>query len=208
MTTANRMSEAERLEQLWSGPFGDEDVDRNLAAYERRGEFWLPLMDELRPASVVEVGCSVGGNLQWIAQRVPPARVVGVDVNTKALRRLEERVPNVRGMHGPARDLPFADRSFDFVFTTDVLVHQPDETLEKVMSEMVRVARRWVFCAERPGAATVDAAHQGRTEPLVRRDYGDIFEELFPYELALVRRGHLAPDAGWDHDTWWLFARS
>jgi spore coat polysaccharide biosynthesis protein SpsF len=207
MTTANRTSEAERLEQLWSGPFGDEDVDRNLAAYERRGGFWLPLMEELQPASVVEVGCSVGGNLQWIAQRVPPARVVGVDVNTKALRRLEERVPNVRGMHGPARDLPFADRSFDFVFTADVLAHQPDETLEKVMSEMVRVARRWVFCAERLDAAPLDAPHQDPAASRVHRDYGEIFEELFPYELALVHRGHLGPDDGWNDHTWWLFAR-
>ena len=61
------MSEAERLEQLWGGDFGDDYVDRNLEAYATRGEFWNPLMAELAPAGVLEVGCNVGGNLGWIA---------------------------------------------------------------------------------------------------------------------------------------------
>jgi SAM-dependent methyltransferase len=166
--------------------------DRNLSAYERRGEFWLPLLDELRPQSVLEVGCDVGGNLQWITQRVDPARVTGVDVNAKALRLLDRRVPGVRAVHSPARDLPVADRSIDLVFTMGVLIDQPDETLEKVMSEMVRASSRYVFCGEYCD----------------RRDYGGLFLELFPYELTLVRQGYLSPEAGWDRVTWWLFERS
>src|SRR5438128_12243399 len=103
-------NEAQRLEQLWAGEFGNEYVDRNIDAYARRGEFWLPLMDELQPESVLEVGCNVGGNLQWITQRVDPSHVMGVDVNAKALRLLEERVPGVRAHNGPARELPVGDR--------------------------------------------------------------------------------------------------
>src|SRR4029079_8650918 len=133
MTSTNtKRSEAGRLEALWSGEFGNEYVDRNLSAYDRRGEFWLPLMDELQPQSVLEVGCNVGGNLQWIAQRVDSTRVTGVDVNAKALRLLDQRVPGVRGVHAPARDLPVGDRSIDFVFTMCVLIQQPPETLRTV----------------------------------------------------------------------------
>jgi pseudaminic acid biosynthesis-associated methylase len=208
MTSTNRLTEAERLEQLWAGEFGNEYVDRNLGAYGRRGEFWLPFIEELAPESVLEVGCNVGGNLQWIAQRVPPARVIGVDVNAKALRLLEARVPGVRAVHSPARDLPFADRSIDLVFTMGVLIHQPEETLVKVMSEMVRVARRWVFCAEYHDTDTVEVPYRGQEGALFRRDYGNLFEELFPYELKLERDGYLGPADGWDRDTWWLFSRS
>src|SRR6476646_5159320 len=125
MTSTNRITEAERLEQLWSGSFGNDYVDCRLEDYAERAGFWLPLIEELQPASVLEVGCNVGANLQWIAQRVPPARVVGVDVNSRALRLLEERAHGVRAMHAPARDLPFADRSFDLVFTVGLLMHQP-----------------------------------------------------------------------------------
>jgi len=39
-------------------------------------------------------------------------------------------------------ELPVGDRSVEFVFTMGVLIHQPEETLEKVMSEMVRASSR------------------------------------------------------------------
>jgi pseudaminic acid biosynthesis-associated methylase len=207
MTSTSHQSEAARLEQLWAGEFGNEYVDRNIGAYERRGEFWLPFMEELAPQSVLEIGCNVGGNLQWIAQRVAAERVVGVDVNAKALKMLEARVPGVRAVNSPARDIPFADRSVDFVFTMGVLIHQPEETLTRVMTEMVRVARKWVFCAEYYDTETVEVPYRGQEGALFRRDYKRLFQDLFPDELTLVREGFLGPEQGWDRDTWWLFER-
>lgn len=207
MTSTSQQSEAARLEQLWAGEFGNQYVERNLDAYGRRGEFWLPFMEELAPQSVLEIGCNVGGNLQWIAQRVPADRVVGVDVNAKALKMLDERVPGVRAVNSPAREIPFADRSVDFVFTMGVLIHQPEETVTKVMTEMVRLSRKWVFCAEYYDTETVEVPYRGQEGALFRRDYKRLFQELFPDELTLVREGYLGPDDGWDRDTWWLFER-
>ena len=207
MTSTNRLSEAERLEQLWSGEFGNEYVDRNLDAYGKRGAFWLPFIEELGPQSVLEIGSNVGGNLQWIAQRVRPDRVVGVDVNAKALKLLEQRVPGVRAVHAPARDVPFPDRSIDLVFTMGVLIHQPEESLMRVMGEMVRVSKKWVFCAEYYDVETVEIPYRGVDGALFRRDYKSLFEELFPTELRLVREGFLGEDDGYDRDTWWLFER-
>jgi spore coat polysaccharide biosynthesis protein SpsF len=166
-------------------------VDGDVSAGEARGRFWLPLMDELRPESVLEIGCGAGRNLQWITQRVDDKRVTGVDIDAKALRLLDRDLPGVRGVHAPARDLPVADRSVEFVFALGVLVHQPEETLDRVMSEMVRVSSRYVFCGE-----------------YFRRDYGALFLDLFPYELALVREGQRPPEQGWDRMTWWLFERA
>jgi ubiquinone/menaquinone biosynthesis C-methylase UbiE len=117
-------------------------------------------------------------------------------------------VPGVRAVNSPAREIPFADRSVDFVFTMGVLIHQPEETLTRVMAEMVRVSRKWVFCAEYYDTETVEVPYRGQGGALFRRDYKRLFEELFPVELALVREGYLGPDDGWDRDTWWLFERS
>jgi pseudaminic acid biosynthesis-associated methylase len=206
-STRTSSNEAGRLEELWAGDFGNEYVDRNIAAYDRRGEFWLPLLDELQPTSVLEVGCNVGGNLQWITQRVNPTQVTGVDVNAKALRLLDRRVPGVRAINSPARDLPVPDRSIDFVFTMGVLIHQPEETLEKVMSEMVRASSRYVFCGEYFDTETVEVPYRGHAGALFRRDYGKLFAELFPFDLTLVREGYLSPEDGWDRVTWWLFER-
>ena len=94
-------------------------------------------------------------------------------------------------MCAPARELPVADRSVDLVFTMGVLIHQPEETLVKVMSEMVRVSRRYVLCGEYYDATTVEVPYRGHEGALFRRDYGGLFEELFPYELQLVRQGFL-----------------
>jgi pseudaminic acid biosynthesis-associated methylase len=207
MTSTNRVSEAERLERLWSADFGNEYVDRNVNAHDSRGTFWLPLVEELRPSSVLEIGCGVGGNLQWIAQGVRPDRIIGVDVNAKALKLLEERVPGVRAVHAPARDVPFADRSIDLVFTMGVLIHQPEESLMRVMSEMVRLSQRWVFCAEYYDTETVEIPYRGVDGALFRRDYKSLFESFFPTELRLVREGFRGENDGDEGYTWWLFDR-
>ena len=206
--TKTKGGEAARLETLWAGAFGNDYVDRTVSDGDDRSDLWIPLMDELRPATVVEVGCGVGRNLQSITRRVDAKCVTGVDINAKALRLLDRRVPGVRGVNAPARELPLADRSVEFVFTMGVLVHQPDETLEKVMSEMVRVSSRHVFCGECYGDGTVALPYHGNDAALFRRDYGGLFLDLFPFELALVREGRLSVDDGSDGLTWWLFERA
>jgi SAM-dependent methyltransferase len=205
--TTTKGSEAARLETLWAGEFGNAYVDRNLSAGDARGELWLPLMDELRPGSVLEVGCGVGPNLEWITQRVDAKRVTGADINAKALRLLDRRVPRVRGMNAPARQLPISDRSVEFIFTLGLLMHQPAETLDRVMSEMVRISSRYVFCGEYYDTDTAEDAYLGEERALFRRDYGALFLDLFPHELALVREGQVRPDDEWDVVTWWLFER-
>jgi hypothetical protein len=128
-------------------------------------------------------------------------------VNAKALRLLDRRVPGVRGVHAPARDLPVADRSVDFVFTMGVLSHQPKESLDKVMSEMVRASSRYVFCGEYFDTETVEVQYRGHDGVLFRRDYGALFLDLFPFDLTPVRQGYLSPEDGWNRVTWWLFER-
>jgi pseudaminic acid biosynthesis-associated methylase len=202
------MSEAERLEQLWGGAFGDDYVDRNLQAYATRGEFWSPLMAELVPASVLEVGCNVGGNLQWIAQAIGADKCHGIDINEKVLAALTERIPELDARFGSARELPWADRSIEFVFTQGVLIHQPEESLPVVMDEMVRVASRWVLCGEYYDDDTTEVNYRGNEGALFRRDYGGIFAERYPNDLTLVRQGFLGKDDGWDDVTWWLFQKN
>jgi spore coat polysaccharide biosynthesis protein SpsF len=201
------ISEAERLEALWSGEFGDEYVDRNIGAYQERRAFWTSLLATTQPASVLEVGSNVGGNLQWIAESVPAERITGIDVNHKALTRLRERVPGVNAVWSSARELPFADQSFDLVFTMGVLIHQPDESLPAVMDEMVRVAGRYVLCGEYHGDATREIAYRGYRNALFRRDYGGLFADRFRGMLQFAFSGRLGRDDGFDDVTWWLFER-
>jgi pseudaminic acid biosynthesis-associated methylase len=199
-------SEAARLEQLWAGDFGDAYVERNRAAGAPRAPFWEATLAELRVRRVLEVGCNLGANLRWIAQHLPPHDVYGVDINGAALEELRRTVPGLNTLLAPARELPFRDGWFDLVFTTGVLIHQPDATLPLVMGEIVRCSRRYILCGEYHADQTVEVPYRGETGALFKRDYGRLYQELFP-GLRLRKQGFLGRDEGWDDVTYWIFEK-
>ncbi len=199
-------SEADRLEDLWTGEFGSAYSDRNAAAGTGRDAFWSALLTKYPIKRVLEVGCNTGANLQWIAPSLEPGDAYGVDVNIGALATLRSRIPSVNAVAAAARELPFRDRWFDLTFTTGVLIHQPESTLPIVMSEVVRTSNRYVLCGEYFSSETVGLPYRGVGGALFKRDYGRIYHELFP-EMTLVDEGFLGQTEGWDDVTWWLFER-
>jgi pseudaminic acid biosynthesis-associated methylase len=204
---ANSSSEVQRLESLWSGEFGDQYVARNSAAAAGRGSFWKELLGELEVESVLEVGCNLGGNLGWISELVPPRNVYGVDINEQALATLRQSLPTVNSLWASARDLPFRDGRFDLTFTTGVLIHQAPESLPIVMSEIVRCARKYVLCGEYYAEQLTEVPYRGHAGALWKRDFGALYQELFP-ELVLRKKGFLSREQGvWDDVTYWLFEK-
>lgn len=198
--------EVSRLEDLWSGDFGDAYVERNEASYDARREFWAQILSEVCAERVLEVGCNVGGNLRYVAESVRVGGVHGLDVNRKALRELRTQHPDINAVEGSARDLPFRDTWFDLVFTMGVLIHQPESTLPLVMSEMVRVSSEWVLCGEYFAEQTEEVSYRGQKGALFRRNYGGLFQALFP-QLYLHSTGFLSKADGWDDVTWWLLRK-
>ena len=197
--------EARRLEGLWSGDFGNDYVDRN-TDFSHRRSFWTSLLRDRPVARVLEVGCNIGGNLEWITEGASDRLIAGVDVNRRALCGLRARVPAARAVEAPARSLPFRDAAFDLVFTMGVLIHQPDDTLARIMTEMVRCSRRWVLCGEYFAPEKIEVAYRGQAGALFKRDYGGLFQRTFP-ELAAADSGFLSRGDGWDDVTWWLLER-
>ena len=199
-------SQAKRLEGLWGGEFGDAYTDRNQAAGDNRAPFWQALLKEFPSRQVLEVGCNLGGNLRWIASQLPPQDVYGVDVNLKALQELHRGLPGVNAFYSPARELPFRDRWFDLVFTMGVLIHQPPEALPAVMAEIVRCSDRFVLCGEYFSPEPTEMAYRGETGALFKRDFGGLYQQLFP-DLRLVKKGFLSKAEGWDDVTYWVFEK-
>jgi pseudaminic acid biosynthesis-associated methylase len=137
---------------------------------------------------------------------LPPKNIYGVDVNLKALTELRSALSEVNALWSPARELPFRDRWFDLVFTTGVLIHQPETTLPLVMREIVRCSRRYVLCGEYYAEHTTEIVYREQRGALFKRDYGRIYKELFP-ELRLCKQGFLGREQGWDDVTYWVFER-
>ncbi|MHB8621521.1 MAG: pseudaminic acid biosynthesis-associated methylase [Chloroflexota bacterium] len=199
-------SEAGRLEGLWGGEFGDAYIERNERAGENRGSFWRATLQEFPCRRALEVGCNIGANLRWISTGDRVIQAYGVDVNQKALVKLQATYPKVITLRANARELPFRDGFFDLVFTMGVLIHQPAITLPLVMGEIVRCSRRFVLCGEYYAPDEVEVPYRGQTGALFKRDYGRLYQDLFP-DLTLQKHGFLGRDEGWDDMTYWMFEK-
>jgi pseudaminic acid biosynthesis-associated methylase len=204
--TDTTSGEVRRLEELWSGRHGDEYIDRNWNEYSARGPWWQRTLELTRPRRVLEVGCNVGGNLRWIAQHAPETQIYGIDINRKAINSVPQFVPDGNFMVEHAYDLPFKDGWFDLAFTIGVLIHQPDESLEQVMGEIVRVSRRYVLAGEVYAPERHSIPYRGVPESLMGRDYGAIYQRVAP-ELRLVESGEMTKDEGFDNLRYWLFEK-
>ncbi len=84
---------------------------------------------------VLEVGCGTGLILGRIAG--PGVRAVGLDLSAGMLGRCLERGLSV--VQATATHIPFADRTFDLVYSFKVLSHVPD--IVAALREMARVTR-------------------------------------------------------------------
>jgi pseudaminic acid biosynthesis-associated methylase len=194
--------DAKRLEQLWAGDFGDAYTERNRGSIDRR-EFWRALIAAHPFASALEVGCNVGDNLLALNELIGAGALAGVDVNEGALATARAALPEADLRHVAARELPFPDGAFELVFTAMVLIHQPDETLQSVLREIVRCSSRYVLSIEYEAPEHVDVPYRGQEGALFKRPYGTLYAATFP-RLQPVVGGFIGQAGGWDDVTWSL----
>ena len=98
------------------------------------------VVESARPHRVLEVGCGEGIVLEFLARRVPGARLGGLELDLAALARAQDRCPGMPLVRGDVCALPFESRAFDLVLCLEVLEHLPDPG--RALREIRRVARR------------------------------------------------------------------
>jgi ubiquinone/menaquinone biosynthesis C-methylase UbiE len=66
----------------------------------------------------------------------------GVDLNDANVSNARRMFPDVDFQVGSVLDLPFADRSFDYVIASDIFEHLSIEAMEQAMHQAMRLARK------------------------------------------------------------------
>lgn len=125
------------LEALWGegylSPGGPGEVDRIVEGLALAGK------------TLLDIGCGAGGATLHLAERHGLAHVTGFDVERPVVEvaRLRAQAKGLCGsvtfVHGPPGPLPFADASFDVVFSKDALLHVPDK--DALFAEIFRVLK-------------------------------------------------------------------
>lgn len=96
---------------------------------------------------VLDVGCGKGFLLYELTQVVPGLQVCGLDISSYAVENAKEEVKPFLQV-GHARQLPFADQSFDLVISLNTLHNLYCHDLDKALREMQRVGKHRYLCVE------------------------------------------------------------
>src|SRR5690348_2739516 len=96
---------------------------------------------DLAGKRVLDIGCGVGG-LDQVLVELGAAQVTGVDVVAQMIALARQRIPDHRiafEVIEPEQPLPFADDSFDVVFTKDAWLYVIDK--RALLREVRRVLK-------------------------------------------------------------------
>ena len=128
-------------EEFWN-KYADENESRN---NEEFSKFITDLASSLHCTSVLEIGCGTGIDLRKFDDSF---EIHGVDLNEHALELAEKNIPNGKFYKENITKLSFEDSTIDFIFTHKLLNYLDDEILDKGISEIFRVANRYIVNCE------------------------------------------------------------
>jgi ubiquinone/menaquinone biosynthesis C-methylase UbiE len=132
----------------------------------------------LPAARTLDVACGTG-----FLTRHLHGDVTGLDQSRQMLDEATRKAPDATFVQTDALDLPFADGTFDRLFTSFFYGHLEGGGRERFVAECRRVARELVFVDASRERANVDAEHQQRV--LDDGSTWRVFKRYFrPEELA------------------------
>ena len=136
--------------------FFDGDRRNGYGGFKYDPKFWMPVCPDIiqhfhlsESSSVLDVGCAKGFMLVDLLKAIPNMRVGGVDISEYAVGHAHEDVRHLLQV-ADARELPFADNSFDCVISINTVHNLDRDECGCALREIQRVAKRGSF-------VTVDA---------------------------------------------------
>jgi|SaaInlStandDraft_7_1057024.scaffolds.fasta_scaffold30267_3 pseudaminic acid biosynthesis-associated methylase len=175
--------------EIWTSQFGSEYTERNrfnnnekefnkvyIKRYGKtRDEIcsdWLKSVP--KNSKILEIGTNLGHQLKTL-KRVGYSDLYGVEVQPEIVKEVRLNSPEFEILLSNAQNLPFKDNFFDLVFTNNVLIHISPKDINKVVSEICRVSKKWVWGFEYYAPEYTEIEYHGHNDLLWKTDFSSIF---------------------------------
>jgi len=112
---------------------------KNRERIARRFAVFANMVYKLNMKKVLEIGCGLGFLLHELQERNIDA--IGIDVSEWAIRHAMYAPWDLHMIVASGANLPFKDKSFDLVFSMDVLEHIPSTLIPQLIADCSRVGR-------------------------------------------------------------------
>ena len=189
----------------WKSKFGKEYTARNTFQNEEefnnffiqrygisRDKFYeenLKLIS--KNSKILEVGANIGNQLSSL-YRIGFKNLYGIEIQRDAINYAHSIFPMVDIIYGLAQDIPLKNNFVDAVFTNNVLIHISPEDLPKVLSEMHRVTKKYIFGFEYFASKFTSINYRNNESLLWKGDYCNLFLKNFS-DLKLVKKEFFIP---------------
>ncbi|MBA7628798.1 hypothetical protein ES703_36294 [subsurface metagenome] len=189
MDECNRSSKIQM--EFWRGKFGNEYTERNIRDACRTDELSLKtlgvsrtalfteMLSAAQPHTVLEVGCSAGQNFPFLLSLSPELKLYAIEINPVAIQLAHKHYHTVGLVQGSVFTLPFRDNSFDLVFTAGVLIHIHPSDLKRVLCEIWRVCRNYVFGLEHHSDNVEHVVYRGHKNRFWKQDFEKAYHNCF-----------------------------
>ena len=200
----------EHMHHGYYGRGGTYKVERRQAQIDLIEEllFWAGITSQNAPQNILDVGCGIGGSTLYLANKLD-AKATGITLSTVQKTRAKERAitagleKQVEFQVANALAMPFADNSFDLVWSLESGEHMPDKA--KFLQECHRVLR--------PGGKLIlatwchrETSVAGELTPDEVRHLKEIYRVYcLPYVISLSEYKAIAQTIGFENiksDDW------
>lgn len=131
----------------------------------KRSKWLCEQLKGLEFKSVLEIGSFAGRNLYYLHQTFPDVTMSGLEINPMAVKYAREKVPGVSFIESDLHNLDNIVGSWDLVFTSGVLIHQPPQDVKTAIEQMLRKATKYLIHLEEIGPSELVACPDKKLKP-------------------------------------------
>jgi pseudaminic acid biosynthesis-associated methylase len=188
--------------KAWKKEFGQEYTERNIWSAQKLDEFYIQTFGISRSAlneeflghlhrdiKILEIGCNVGQQLRHL-QLLGFKNLYGIEIQPFAVETAKSSTQNINIICGSGFDVPFRDEWFDLVFTSGVLIHIHPNDMAKILREIYRCSKKYIWGYEYDSKNLEEVFYRGNKGLLWKRDFCRFYLDTFP-GLKLVKEKKL-----------------